>query len=69
MVLSDNPGLAEASLEQHPHRRIQALEHAHLAARGLQHGIKLVPAGQHDCPAFALIVLFDDRRLQGTRLK
>jgi hypothetical protein len=69
MALSDNPGLAEASLEQHPHRRIQALEHAHLAARGLQYGIQPVPAGQRDGPAFALIVLSDDRRLQGTRLK
>lgn len=69
MALSDNPGLAEASLEQYPHRHVQALEHAHPATRGLQHWVKPVPAGQRDDPAFALIVLSDDRRLQGTRLK
>lgn len=69
MLLSGNPGLAEASLEQHPHRRIQALKYPHLAARGLQYGVKLVPADQRDGPAFAGIVLLDNGNLQSTRLK
>lgn len=57
--------LTESNLKQHPHRRIQALEHAHPAARGLQQRIQIMLAGQRDRPAFAGIVLLDDGNLQG----
>ena len=57
-----NANPLKPQLKQHPHSRIQALEHPHLTARCLQLWIKLVLSGKRDYPTITLIVFFYDRR-------
>lgn len=60
--LAHNLNPFKPQLKQHPHRRIQALEHPHFTTRGLQHRIKLMFSGKRDYPPITFIVFFYDRR-------